>query len=98
MTAYIVFIRESPVTDSDAMDAYRAAGPGVAASGDWKLTPLAAYGPMETLEGEAADGVVLLEFPTMADARAWYDSPAYAEARAHRLKAAPYRAYLFEGR
>ncbi|MFT3966446.1 MAG: DUF1330 domain-containing protein [Sphingobium sp.] len=98
MAAYIVFIRETPVHDPAAMDAYRAAGPGVAASGDWKLKPLAAYGALETLEGEEADGVVLLEFPDMAAARAWYDSPAYSEARTHRLKAAPYRAYLFEGR
>lgn len=35
-------------------------------------------GALETVEGELnADRLVLLEFPSMAQARAWYDSAAY---------------------
>jgi uncharacterized protein (DUF1330 family) len=33
----------------------------------------------------------------MAAARAWYDSPAYEEARQHRFKGAEYRMLLVEG-
>jgi uncharacterized protein (DUF1330 family) len=33
----------------------------------------------------------------MAAARAWYNSPAYQEARLHRMKGAQYRMLLVEG-
>ena len=58
---------------------------------------LAAYGANEALEGAPSDGVVLVEFPTADEARDWYNSPAYVEARAHRHLGADYRAVLFEG-
>lgn len=61
------------------------------------MTPLAFYGPVETLEGDPADGVVLIAFPTMEEAKAWYDSPAYQEALPHRLKGADYRVILAQG-
>ncbi len=57
----------------------------------------AANGACETLEDPAAEGVVLLEFPDMAAARAWYESPAYREAREHRFRGGDYRFILFEG-
>jgi len=41
--------------------------------------------------------VVIVEFPSTADARAWYDSPAYQEVVQHRFKGARYRAVLVEG-
>ncbi|WP_340589104.1 DUF1330 domain-containing protein [Erythrobacter alti] len=99
MPAYIMFTREEPVADESALARYSAANRANAA--DWQkqfsITPLAVYGRLETLEGESADGVVLLQFPTMADARAWYDSPEYQAAIADRHRAAPYRAIMFEG-
>ena len=49
------------------------------------------------VEGKDADGVVLLQFPDMAAARAWYDSPEYQAAIPERMQAAPYRAIIFEG-
>src|SRR6267143_7084376 len=49
------------------------------------------YGKHEVLEGAEAQGVVILEFPTVADAKAYYNSPAYREAREHRFKATDYR-------
>ena len=49
------------------------------------------------LEGPEVQGVVILEFPTVADAKAYYDSPAYREAREHRFKAADYRVLIVEG-
>ena len=41
---------------------------------------LAVGGAMERLEGQGAlpSGIVILEFPSMAQAKAWYNDPAYA--------------------
>jgi uncharacterized protein (DUF1330 family) len=55
------------------------------------------YGKYEVLEGAEVQGVVILEFPTVADAKAYYDSPAYREAREHRFKGADYRVLIVEG-
>jgi len=41
--------------------------------------------------------LVVLEFPSMEKARAWYDSPEYAPALALRLKAANAKLILVEG-
>ncbi|MCX7283213.1 MAG: DUF1330 domain-containing protein [Novosphingobium sp.] len=99
MSAYIIVYRETPVADAESFAEYgrlnRAAAPETQAS--FKLRPLSVYGPTEALEGVAPDGVVLLEFPDMETARAWYHSPAYQEALGHRLKAAKWRVVLVEG-
>lgn len=94
MTAYVVMIRER-VRNEEALARYGALARE--ARGDHDLTPLAFYGAIETLEGPAADGAVILSFPDMAAARAWYDSPAYAKAREHRFAGADYRVLLVEG-
>ena len=36
-------------------------------------------GELDVREGEWPGAAVVIEFPSMADARAWYDSPAYQE-------------------
>lgn len=93
MAAYIIAIRER-TTDAEALAAYAA---GAAKARTPALRALAAYGACETLEGPDVEGVVLLEFPDMAAAHEWYDSPAYQAAREHRLKGGDYRFVLFEG-
>lgn len=99
MPAYIVFIREEPVRDQAAADAYSASNRANAGKfiEQFSLKPLAVYGAQQVLEGDDADGVVLLQFPTMAEARGWYDSPEYQAAIPDRMKAAHYRAIMFEG-
>lgn len=99
MPAYMIFTREGAVTDQAAMDSYSSANRANAGHyvEQHKMKPLAIYGAQECLEGQAPDGVVLLEFPTIDDARAWYDSPDYQAAMAHRLKGATYRVVLVEG-
>jgi uncharacterized protein (DUF1330 family) len=95
MTAYVIFIRESAVRDKAAMEAYQQQnrhGPR-----DPNLKPLVLYGAMEALEGKLPDGIVVLQFPTVADAKAWYHSPNYQAAVPHRLKAADYRGIIVEG-
>jgi uncharacterized protein (DUF1330 family) len=94
MTAYVVFVRNE-ITDPAEMKQYQAKAP--AAREGRTLKPLAFYGAVETLEGPAVDGAVILEFPDLAEAHAWYDSPIYQDALQHRLKGADYRVFVIEG-
>ena len=94
MPAYAIFI-QNKTPDADLLKAY--SQKAAAARGDHPLTALAAYGAIETMEGDAAEGVVLLQFPDMDAAKAWYNSPAYQGAKAVRLKAADYRVLFFQG-
>lgn len=94
MSAYIVFIKERE-HDGAAMATYAAAaGPSIAGH---TAKPLAFYGAIETLEGPEAQGCVIIEFPTMEEARAWYQSDAYQAARAHRFAGADYRVIITAG-
>lgn len=94
MSVYAVFIREK-TRDPKEMARYAGLAGGTLAGHPVKV--LAAYGTQEVLEGGPSEGVVILEFPSMAAAKKWYDSPAYKEAREHRFKGADYRAFIVEG-
>jgi uncharacterized protein (DUF1330 family) len=94
MSAYVIFVRDR-IIDPEEFSKYEQSA-GAAAAGH-PLTPLAFYGALDTLEGPPVDGAVVLEFPTVADARAWYESPRYQEALTHRLKGAEYRGFIVEG-
>jgi uncharacterized protein (DUF1330 family) len=96
MAVYMLFVREEPIRDAAEMATYRqmnAQGPR-----DPNLTPLVVYGAIEAVEGRAPDGIIVLQFPTVADAKAWYNSPAYQAALPHRKLGADYRAFIVEGR
>jgi len=95
MPAYMIAMREGPVRDSQAMAEYQARAGAI--PGNWHLVPRVVYGAVEALEGKAPDGVVILEFPTMDEAKAWYNSPAYQEALPFRLKAGNYTTFFVEG-
>lgn len=94
MTAFIVFTREH-TNDPAELKIY--GEQASAAAEGHALTPLALYGKHDVLEGPPIEGAVILSFPTAAQARAWYDSPAYQAARQHRLKGAQYRVFIVEG-
>ena len=94
MPAYIVFTRERMRNKAD-YDAY--AGRSRATLEGHSFKRLAAYGKCETLEGATVEGAVILEFPTMEAAKAWYDGPGYSEARVDRFKGADYRVFIVEG-
>ena len=94
MTAYVVFIRESEIHTPEEMEKYQSTQTDPS---QYHLKPLAVYGAMETIEGNPADGIVVLEFPTLEDARAWYFSPEYQAAAKHRQLAADYRGFIVEG-
>lgn len=94
MTAYIVFIREST---EDAIELGRYSASVKPSFEGHPVSFLAMYGTHETLEGTPVEGVVIISFPTMAEAKAWYDSPAYQEVAQHRFKGATYRVVVVEG-
>jgi uncharacterized protein (DUF1330 family) len=94
MAAFIVFIREK-IRDRSEMDAY-ARKLGATFEGH-AVTTHARFGRQEVLEGPEPEGVVIISFPTFEEAKAWYESPAYRDARQHRFKGADFRAILVEG-
>jgi uncharacterized protein (DUF1330 family) len=94
MSAYVIFMREK-TKDPAELDLYRQKV--VAAREGHNLKALARYSKVESLEGAPVEGVVILEFPTFEEARAWYDSDAYKAARKHRFLGADYRALIVEG-
>jgi uncharacterized protein (DUF1330 family) len=94
MPAYIIFMREKTL-DRSELETYWQKTPATLEGQPIKV--LAAYGRHVTLEGPDVEGVVVAEFPTLEAARAWYDSPAYQEAAAHRFRGAVYRGLIVEG-
>ncbi len=93
MPAYVIVIRER-VQDTESLKTYSELA---ARAPREKLTRLAIYGTQKVLEGPQNDGVVILQFPTLADAEQWYHSPAYQAALAFRRKGGDYRVILVEG-
>ena len=61
------------------------------------MKPLVIYGDTIGVECPAPDAVIMLEFPKLAEAQAWYKSPGYQAALPHRPKAADYRAFIVRG-
>ena len=99
MPAYIIVYRETPVRDQAAIAEYsrRNSENAPAFQERFGIRPLAVYGKSEAPEGANPDGVVLLQFPTVEDAKAWYDSREYQEALAFRNDAADWRVVILEG-
>ncbi len=95
MTAYIVFTREE-TTDAAELALYSQAV-GATFQGH-TVEFLATYGDIETLEGSPVEAAVILRFPDMQAARAWYNSEAYQTVVQHRFKGAKFRAFMTEGR
>jgi uncharacterized protein (DUF1330 family) len=94
MAVYGVFIRDV-TRDPSEMEKYDPkAGASLAGHA---VKVLAAYGPQKVVEGPEHEGVVIVEFPTMEQALAWYEGPAYREAREHRFRGADYRVVFVEG-
>lgn len=95
MAVYMLFIREEPVRDPEALATYQ--GMNQKNSGEFKMMPLVVYGATEAVEGKAPDGMVMLQFETVEEAKAFYYSPAYQSALPYRQKAADYRAFIVQG-
>ena len=93
MTAY--WIAHVTVTDPEAYQGYQALAPAAFAAHGARF--LARGGAHEVLEGPALDRHVVIEFPSLAAARACYHSPEYQAARARREGAAVAHVVIVEG-
>ena len=84
MPAYLVV--NSTISDQSQLDAYLAnVGPTLAGH-EFKVLVMTTEA--QAVEGEpAGERLVIMEFADEAALRAWYDSPAYAEAKKFRLAA-----------
>src|SRR3954464_12375094 len=94
MAAYIVV--DISVTDPATYEDYkRLAPPSIAQYGGRYI---ARGGKCETLEGNwSPSRLVILEFPTMEQARNWWASTEYADAKAMRQRSATTQMVLLEG-
>jgi uncharacterized protein (DUF1330 family) len=78
MTAYIV--ARVAVSDPSLLKEYMAETPTIISKYHGKF--IARGGPTVTFEGPAESRrIIIIEFPNMADAEAFYNSPEYTEAR-----------------
>ena len=94
MAAYVLV--EVDVTDAALFQEYAKGVPATIAAHGGKY--IVRGGAVETKEGGwAPKRVVVLEFPSMTQARKWYDSPEYKPLLALRLKAANAKLILVEG-
>jgi uncharacterized protein (DUF1330 family) len=94
MSVYMIFTREKTL-DPQEMATYSKDVPPTFAGHNAKL--LVVYGKHEDLEGAPTEGTVVVEFPSVAAAKAWYDGPDYRRVREHRFKGANYHVILIEG-
>ena len=94
MKAYVIV--DVKITDPDRYGEYKKLAPGSLVPFDGKF--VVRGGESETLEGTWEPGrIVVLEFPSMQKARAWWSSEGYAPAKALRQSASVTRMILVEG-
>ena len=94
MSAYIV--ADIEIHDRERYETYKGMAPAsIAQYGGRYLTRA---GETNVLEGDwTPKRFVILEFPTLEQARAWWSSPEYAEAKALRQSITTTRMILTEG-
>lgn len=94
MSAYIIFTREKTL-DEQELAKYAKEAPATLVGHEVKA--IAFYGAHEDLEGPVTEGTVIMEFPNVTAAKAWYESPLYRKVRERRFNGAIYRVTLIEG-
>lgn len=94
MSAYV--IADVEVLDSAAYEEYRQQVPATIAAFGGRY--LVRGGVLKVLEGDwSPKRCVILEFPSMAQLKAWYDSPAYVPLRAIRQRSTKSSLVMVEG-
>lgn len=94
MKAYVIV--DVHITDPTLYEDYRKLTPASLVPYDGKF--VVRGGATETLEGEWSPGrVVIVEFPSVEKAKAWWSSPGYAPAKAIRQSASVTKMILVEG-
>ena len=94
MSAYVIV--DLTVTDLPTMEEYRKLVPATLAKYGGRF--LVRGGAHQTVEGDwKPNRVVVLEFPSMEQAKRWYDSEEYREPKAMRLRAGRANLIMVEG-
>ncbi|STZ77436.1 DUF1330 domain-containing protein [Bergeriella denitrificans] len=94
MSAYAIFLRDQMLDQAEYDRYLQLVAPSLA---NYNGEMLVFNDAIEALEGAPADGSVVIKFPDMATARAWYNGPEYAPYRDIRINATVGRAVLVEG-
>lgn len=94
MSAYVIFIRTQTRVSAE-LELY--AQKALASLAGHSVEIRALYGHHEVIEGAEIEGAAILEFPSFAEARQWYDGAFYHEAREHRLRGADCMGIIVEG-
>ena len=94
MAAYVIY--QGEVLDPERYEEYKVlAADSIAAAGGRYIVR---GGEVDVLEGEPPSGrTVVIEFPTMEMARAWYDGARYTAAPSRTARAAAARMYAVDG-
>jgi uncharacterized protein (DUF1330 family) len=94
LAAYLV--AKLVVTDPEAYEQYRSQVPATIAAYGGRY--IVRGGAIDTLEGEAVtERVVILEFPDMAQLKAWYQSAAYRPLIEIRKRSTHSKLFAIEG-
>lgn len=97
-TAPAYLISEADViTDLTATKKYGEKVPETLAPFDGHYHFVVAGGKAQSLDGEAPQGIVVIAFDSVEQARAWYGSPAYQAIKPIRQHAVKGRMFLVEG-
>ena len=95
MSAYAVFVVDRE-TNAEMMKQYRSGGvPTLAKVGAQVLTRPGNF--LATLEGDAIETLVIIEFPSLQIAQDWYHSEEYQKAAGFRKAGSVGRAFIVEG-
>jgi uncharacterized protein (DUF1330 family) len=93
---YVISEAET-ITDPTAVKKYGGKVPETLAPFRGHYHFLVAGGKTQGLDGEAPQGIVVIAFDTVEQARAWYDSPAYQAIIPVRRSAVKGRMFLVDG-
>ncbi|HSI47068.1 MAG TPA: antibiotic biosynthesis monooxygenase [Ideonella sp.] len=94
-TAPAFYLSEFELTDAEGIKPYSAAVESTFAPFGGRYAVRG--GQRSSLEGAPAQRIVMIVFPSLAQAQAWYDSPAYRALRPIRQRSATSRVFIVEG-
>ncbi len=89
------YISEFELTDAEGIRPYSAAVESTFAPFGGRY--VVRGGKVASLEGEPTRRIVMIAFPSMEQAQAWYDSPKYREIMPIRHRSARSRVFIVEG-
>ena len=89
------YISEFELTDAEGIRPYSAAVESTFSPFGGRYA--ARGGKVVSLEGEPSKRVIMIVFPSLEQAQAWYDSPRYREIMPTRHRSAKSRVFIMEG-